>query len=143
MNPDELKIAVKNIVKDGMEEMFNYASARIRQGEYSRASNELCRPLLPVAINKAAIVEQCFEFVFPTIWGRIVSLFVQGIATPLPNKGFDSMLIEAEDFLDTAGGEGTYAIVLDAVNEIGAEYKDRIYSELLGIEPTNNGMASG
>ncbi len=30
---------------------------------------------------------------------------------------------------------GTYKAFIQAVNEIGAEYKDRIYREFLGIEP--------
>ena len=30
---------------------------------------------------------------------------------------------------------GTYKAFIDAVNEIGKEYKDRIYREFLGIEP--------
>jgi hypothetical protein len=30
---------------------------------------------------------------------------------------------------------GTYKPFIDAVNEIGPEYKDRIYREYLGIEP--------
>lgn len=32
-------------------------------------------------------------------------------------------------------GPGTYQAFVDAVNEIGHEYKSRIYREYLGIEP--------
>jgi len=37
--------------------------------------------------------------------------------------------------LEKIGGLGTYQAFIDAVNEIGPHYKDRIYREFLGIEP--------
>ncbi len=41
------------------------------------------------------------------------------------------------------GGTGTYTAFIDAVNEIGAEFKDRIYREFLGIEPPAGASEAG
>ena len=43
--------------------------------------------------------------------------------------------IKYEVFWEKIGGLGTYKAFIEAVNEIGREYKDRIYREYLGIEP--------
>ena len=47
----------------------------------------------------------------------------------------DPVVLIGRDFWDKIGGAGTYEAFLEAVNEIGGEYKDRIYREYLGIEP--------
>ena len=36
------------------------------------------------------------------------------------------------------GGLDTYQSFIDAVNEVGKEYRDRIYKEFLAIEPPPN-----
>jgi len=40
-----------------------------------------------------------------------------------------------DEFWEKVGGSGTYQAFINAVNEIGAKYKERIYREFLGIEP--------
>ena len=50
----------------------------------------------------------------------------------------DSVVLIGEEFWDKLGGSGTYAAFIEAVNEIGAEYKERIYREYLGIEPPDS-----
>ena len=40
-----------------------------------------------------------------------------------------------DEFWDKIGGQGTYRSFIDAVNELGEQYRDRIYREFLGIEP--------
>lgn len=47
----------------------------------------------------------------------------------------DSVVLIGNEFWEKIGGLGTYQAFIEAVNEIGAEYKNRIYREFLGIEP--------
>ncbi len=51
------------------------------------------------------------------------------------NMKKDRVVLIGEEFWEKVGGLGTYKAFIDAVNEIGREYKDRIYREYLGIEP--------
>lgn len=48
---------------------------------------------------------------------------------------YDDVVLIGDEFWDTIGGSGTYKAFITAVNEIGVEYKERIYREYLGIEP--------
>ena len=47
----------------------------------------------------------------------------------------DPVVLIGNEFWEKIGGLGTYQAFIEAVNEIGAEYKDRVYREYLGIEP--------
>lgn len=47
----------------------------------------------------------------------------------------DEVVLIGNEFWEKIGGLGTYQSFIDAVNEIGNEYKERIYKEFLGIEP--------
>lgn len=47
----------------------------------------------------------------------------------------DKVVLIGDEFWEKIGGTGTYKAFINAVNEIGKEYKDRIYREFLGIEP--------
>jgi len=51
------------------------------------------------------------------------------------NMREDKAVIIGDEFWEKIGGLGTYKAFITAVNEIGKEYKDRIYREFLGIEP--------
>ncbi len=51
------------------------------------------------------------------------------------NMKQDKVVLIGEEFWEKIGGLGTYKAFIEAVNEIGQEYKDRIYREYLGIEP--------
>lgn len=51
------------------------------------------------------------------------------------NMREDKVVLIGEEFWEKIGGLGTYKAFIEAVNEIGREYKDRIYKEFLGIEP--------
>lgn len=54
------------------------------------------------------------------------------------NMRQDKVVLIGEEFWEKVGGLGTYRAFIDAVNEIGREYKDRIYREYLGIEPPHD-----
>jgi hypothetical protein len=47
----------------------------------------------------------------------------------------DDVVLIGDEFWEKIGGAGTYKAFISAVNEIGKDYKDRIYREFLGIEP--------
>lgn len=47
----------------------------------------------------------------------------------------DEVVLIGDEFWEKIGGSGTYQAFIDALNEIGTEYKQRIYTEYLGIEP--------
>ena len=51
------------------------------------------------------------------------------------NMKEDKVVLVGEEFWEKIGGTGTYRAFIEAVNEIGTEYKERIYREFLGIEP--------
>lgn len=51
------------------------------------------------------------------------------------NMKEDEVVLIGNEFWDKIGGAGTYQSFIEAVNEIGREYKERIYREYLGIEP--------
>ncbi len=51
------------------------------------------------------------------------------------NMKEDKAVLIGDEFWEKIGGVGTYQAFIDAVNEIGKEYKERIYREFLGIEP--------
>jgi hypothetical protein len=50
----------------------------------------------------------------------------------------DEVVLIGDEFWEKIGGIGTYNAFISAVNDIGKEYKDRIYREYLGIEPTTD-----
>lgn len=47
----------------------------------------------------------------------------------------DEVVLIGDEFWEKIGGAGTYKAFIEAINEIGKEYKERIYREFLGIEP--------
>ncbi len=50
----------------------------------------------------------------------------------------DPCVLIGNEFWDFIGGEGTYANFIREVNQLGKEYRERIYREFLGIEPPPN-----
>jgi hypothetical protein len=50
----------------------------------------------------------------------------------------DGVVLIGDEFWEKIGGLGTYQAFISAINEIGIEYKTRIYKEFLGIEPPIN-----
>ena len=55
----------------------------------------------------------------------------------------DKVVLIGDEFWERIGGLGTYKAFITAINEIGKEYKDRIYREFLGIEPPEGALDEG
>ncbi len=55
----------------------------------------------------------------------------------------DEVVLIGNDFWEKIGGLGTYKAFIEAVNEIGPDYKNRIYREFLGIEPPPEKIEEG
>lgn len=53
------------------------------------------------------------------------------------NMKNDPIVLIGDEFWDMLGGDGSYQALIEAVNEIGGEYRERIYRDFLGIEPVN------
>ncbi len=51
------------------------------------------------------------------------------------NMREDPVVLIGDEFWEKLGGVGTYEAFISAVNELGPEYKQRIWREFLGIEP--------
>ncbi len=47
----------------------------------------------------------------------------------------DPCVLIGDEFWDFIGGAGTYKQIISEVNQLGKEYRERIYREFLGIEP--------
>ncbi len=60
-------------------------------------------------------------------------------AWTLPARWFnmkeDSAVLIGDEFWEKLAGQGTYGLIVQAIDEIAVDYKDRIYREFLGIEP--------
>ncbi|MBN1933956.1 MAG: TdeIII family type II restriction endonuclease [Anaerolineae bacterium] len=54
------------------------------------------------------------------------------------NMKEDKVVLIGNEFWEKIGGLGTYQAFIAAVNEIGKEYKERIYREFLGTEPPSD-----
>lgn len=54
------------------------------------------------------------------------------------NMNEDESVLIGNEFWDLIGGEGTYKSFIAEVNNLGNEYKERIYREFLEIEPPKN-----
>jgi hypothetical protein len=46
----------------------------------------------------------------------------------------DEVVLIGDEFWDKIGGAGTYQALIEAINEIGPAYKERIYRDYLGME---------
>lgn len=55
----------------------------------------------------------------------------------------DKVVLIGDEFWEKIGGLGTYKAFVDAINEIGEDYKNRIYREFLGIEPPLASLEGG
>jgi hypothetical protein len=51
------------------------------------------------------------------------------------NMQNDESVLIGNEFWELIGGEGTYSNFITEINNLGLEYRERIYKEFLGIEP--------
>jgi hypothetical protein len=63
---------------------------------------------------------EAYEWSFPARWF---------------NMKEDKVVLIGNEFWEKIGGFGTYRAFIEAVNEIGTGYRERIYREYLGIDP--------
>lgn len=65
-------------------------------------------------------------------------------AWSFPARWFDMKVDKAvligDEFWDKVGGPGSYEALIDALNELGPVYKERIYREFLGIDPPEDAL---
>jgi len=54
------------------------------------------------------------------------------------NMQEDESVLIGDEFWDLIGGKGTYQTFITEVNELGKEYRERIYREFLEMEPPPN-----
>lgn len=54
------------------------------------------------------------------------------------NMKEDKTVLIGDDFWDFIGGEGTYQMFIDEINKLGKEYKEIIYKEFLGVQPSGD-----
>lgn len=52
----------------------------------------------------------------------------------------DESVLIGNEFWDLIGGKGAYKNFIKEVNELGIEYRERIYREFLEIEPPSGSM---
>ncbi|KAA0225362.1 TdeIII family type II restriction endonuclease [Fimbriimonadia bacterium ATM] len=68
-------------------------------------------------------------------YGRERTDYRWGIPGRWFNMQADPVVLIGREFWDALGGPGTYEAFIDAVNELGGDYRDRIYRDYLGMEP--------
>jgi hypothetical protein len=54
----------------------------------------------------------------------------------------DPCVLIGDEFWDLVGGAGTYDALVSTVNALGAEYRERIYRDYLGVEPPAGSVLS-
>ncbi len=75
-------------------------------------------PYNPYGSNKGD-----YKWTFPMRWFNMCS---------------DPCVLIGDEFWDFIGGSGTYANFVNEVNQLGKNYRERIYREFLGIEPPSD-----
>ncbi len=64
----------------------------------------------------------------------------ENYAWSFPNRWFnmkeDKAVLIGKEFWDLIGGKGTYELFISEINKLGRVYRERIFREYLGIEPT-------
>jgi len=124
--------------------------AEARNTDNKRYAFELKAPLPNSDITRVskAKIFKLYSMEPPQIDGAYYALpynpygHKEAYAWSFPARWFDMrhdpVVLIGDEFWEKIGGLGTYRAFIDAVNEIGEEYKERIYREYLGIEPPAN-----
>jgi hypothetical protein len=96
------------VSKEKMFKLLAMESAPVAQAFYALPYN-------PYGVNK-----QDYQWAFPKRWFDMCN---------------DPCVLIGDEFWDFIGGAGTYEQFINEVNQLGKEYRERIYREFLGIEP--------
>lgn len=109
----ELKAPLPNSdqTKVSKEKMFKLLAMDPPQVDYAFYA----LPYNPYGPNK-----EHYKWTFPMRWFNMTQ---------------DTSVLIGNDFWDLIGGEGTYNIFIGEINNLGANYRERIYREFLGMEP--------
>lgn len=148
-NPSAMKDAIQSKVGNLMERVMD----RVLNSdpfivEKFRAEKPLYAALVPDEIFKGSHFERRFVTPFGSVWEDLaVTAAEYGLGSgkkgvTLTGTVKEERLRRISEVLNrlehTEKGNtrmGTYQAFIDAVNEIGAQYKERIYRDFLGIEP--------
>jgi hypothetical protein len=111
----ELKAPLPNsdqtkVSKEKLLKLYSMSSPQVNESYYALPYNPY-------------VLRENYNWSFPARWF---------------NMKKDKVVLIGEEFWEKIGGLGTYKTFIEAVNEIGQEYKDRIYREYLGIEPPSD-----
>lgn len=108
--------------------------APLPNSDQTKVSKEKIFKLL--VMNEHPVDEAYYALVYNP-YGR-----KEDYAWSFPRRWFDmrhdSCVLIGNELWNLIGGEGTYQNFVSELNALGAEYKERIYREYLGIEPPVN-----
>lgn len=94
--------------------------------------------ILKLLAMKPNVVDEAFYALVYNPYGASKSDYAWSFPCRWFDMHNDSAVLIGEEFWDKIGGLGAYKQFIDEVNKLGRAYKDRIYREYLGIEPSGN-----
>ncbi|WP_199291653.1 MULTISPECIES: TdeIII family type II restriction endonuclease [unclassified Limnothrix] len=123
--------------KDGSEVMAAELKAPLPNSDQTKVSKEKLFKLY--AMEPCPVTRAYFALPYNPYGQK------QNYAWSFPQRWFDMqndpVVLIGDEFWNLLGGAGTYQALIEAVNEVGSEYKAKIYREFLGIDvpesPTN------
>lgn len=130
-------IVVSDLYINDIENNKQYAfelKAPLPNSDQTKVSKE---KLLKLYAMEPKIVDEAY-FALPYNPYGLKENYNWGFPERWFNMKQDEVVLIGNEFWDKIGGLGTYEILINAVNEIGKEYKDRIYKEFLEIEPPSD-----
>ncbi|MBE9129176.1 MULTISPECIES: TdeIII family type II restriction endonuclease [unclassified Coleofasciculus] len=129
-NSEEMKSAIQSVIKQMMDKVMENALLKDpfipekHQRLYSMEPKQIDEAYFALPYNPYGQKEN-YSWSFPARWF---------------NMKEDKVVLIGDEFWEKIGGLGTYQAFISAVNEIGQEYKNRIYREFLGIEPPTGAL---
>lgn len=116
---------------DGKKYAFEL-KAPLPNSDQTKVSKE---KLLKLYAMEPMVVDGAFFALPYNPYGKKKSDYAWSFPARWFNMASDKVVLIGDEFWDFIGGDGTYHAFLEAVEEMGSDYKERIYREYLGIEP--------
>lgn len=124
--------------QDGAKRFAFELKAPLPNSDQTKVSKEKMLKLYamePVPVNAAYYAlpynpygkKEDYKWSFPFRWFDMIN---------------DEVVLIGDKFWDKVGGPGTYESFIEALNELGPEYKERIYREFLQIDPPEGALES-